>query len=340
MKKILLFFAMIVGMTISANAQEYEWKWVTGSMTNVPDNFYEGLTKDDVEAAKDEWPEVIVYGNKPAEGGAFSVLVYDFDEGWTESTMTWADIVDNGFGIYPATKGASGPVNLELDENSTEDFDWIINYETTYSKVTLTRSMKRYLADGTTKRWHTVALPFGMNAEQIESNFGSGAKVMKLSGIDGDTFEFVTASSISNDELYLVQLGDLATDVQKIEVTNTKCGYMYGKYDTDYDVVAVTYKHTIDDMLSTCYIIANNQFHEVTSEVTATATKWYVEKKESFSWDDVHELTINLDGVATSISTISTPVNADSASRKAIENGRLVIKKGDKKYSVEGIELQ
>lgn len=340
MKKILLFFAMVVGMTISAGAQEYEWKWVTGSMTNVPDNFYEGLTVDDLEAAKDEWPEVIVYGNKPAEGGAFCVLYYDFlEDGWTETTMTWEDIVDNGFGIYPAQKTA-GPATLELDENSTEDLDWIIDFKKTYDKVSLTRSMKRYLADGTTKRWHTVTLPFSMSAEQITTNFGENAKVMKLSKISGNTFEFETASSIEGDELYLVQLGDVEADVTKIEVENAKCEYMYGKYDTDYNVVAVTYKHTVDDLMSTCYIIANNQFHKVTSEVDATVTKWYVEENGGWDWLDARELNISFDGVTTSISTLNAPSKLDGANSKTLDNGRIVIVKGGVKYNAAGLQIR
>lgn len=338
MKRFLSLLAIMM-MVISANAQEYTWKKVTG--TSVPDDFYEGVTAEEAKEYLDEnWLEGTLYGSIPADGMFSAYLcTEDTDYDCVYGTISWADAAANGIMYYPAKKSSTpGSNNCTLNEND----NIADNYQTgdTFDKLTLTRSMKRYLSDGTTKRWHTIAFPFTMSAEQIEANFGSGTKLMELTSISDNTLNFETATSIEEETLYLLQLGDLSADVEKIELENVTMTSVYGKYGTDFDVMPTFEPATLDeDFFYVFYVLANNEIHKVDSEVTVNATRWYIKAElEDSDWDWSKTLQFSLDGEITSISALH--LNEADSANKRIENNRVVIRKGNKSYTTTGVEVK
>lgn len=340
MKRILSLFAIIMAVTIGANAQDFTWKDVSASMTSVPENYYEGATKADAEELlnTDFMAEGAIYG---AKGSTFSVLTWDEDwENFEEKTLTWDEIIESDIMFkYPAAKDAAGTCTLDENANISD------NYQAgdQFSKLTLKRSMKRYLSDGTTKRWHTIAFPFEMSAEQIEANFGSDAKLMKLTSISENILNFETAISIEEDYLYLLQIGNLDADVEKIELENVTMTSMFGTYGNDFDVMPVFEPATLygDDFFFAYYIMANNELHFVDADVNITATKWYIQKEledDDIDWDWAKILKVSFDGEITSVSALH--LNEADTVTKRIENNRVVIRKGNKSYTTTGIEVK
>ncbi len=62
----------------------------------------------------------------------------------------------------------------------------------TPTAMTTNVSMTRTMA---ANKWSTFVAPFAMTAEQVTSNFGAGAKVAKLTGVNGTALTFATATA-------------------------------------------------------------------------------------------------------------------------------------------------
>ncbi|MGN1240626.1 MAG: hypothetical protein ACI4TV_07100 [Paludibacteraceae bacterium] len=99
MKKIFMLFA-VIAMALTLNAQtpvlgvDYEWKYISESMTEIPSNFCEGVSADDaITKLLDEFAIGVLYGNLPAEGGEFNVVKAVGIDDYSLVTMAWSDIV-------------------------------------------------------------------------------------------------------------------------------------------------------------------------------------------------------------------------------------------------------
>lgn len=130
-------FVMAVAMTaMVANAQDvvegkdFCWKQVKSSMTNVPEDFCEGVSLAQATAKADNDWGCTIYGNLPEEGGEFSVVIYNW-VGSDPSTKTWNEIIaavsDWDTYYYPAKMNR--PDNAPV---LGVDFEWVqLNSEST-----------------------------------------------------------------------------------------------------------------------------------------------------------------------------------------------------------------
>lgn len=299
MKKVLPILVLFL-MAISANAQQFKWKEVKPSMTSVPEDFYEGTTKSDAEELlnNDFMAEGAIYGAN--NNGVFNVLHWDDDwENFIDETLTWDAILESGLMYqYPAGEntgggGESTEKTLEINGSSDTNFNNLFEDGDVFDKVTVNRHMSRYLADGTTKKWHTLSLPFAMKAEQVAANFGQGAQLLKLSEIDDVFFRFTTASDIEYGGLYLLQLGDLDEDVEKIEVSGeVTMSTIYDMFDTRFNIITAKKTTYVDNMMSTCYMVLDNELVFIDDEEEASSTEWYVESFDESST----QLYLDMDG--------------------------------------------
>ncbi|GEM_PF-6415056 len=102
-----LFFAALVAVVAYAQTPvegvDYKWAKVSSTMTEVPENFFEGVTKEAAQEYMDShWSaEMALYGNIPEEGGEFSAIALNADFEIVETSVTWTGAVDNGFAYYP-----------------------------------------------------------------------------------------------------------------------------------------------------------------------------------------------------------------------------------------------
>lgn len=336
MKKLLLIIISAV-MALSVNAQQFKWKEVKSSMTTVPEDYYDGTTKSDAKAKMDDdfLAEGAVFGAQ--EEGLFNAIHWDDDwENIVEEKISWETIVESGLMYYyPAALGTSQEA-LELDENSETSLNELFEDGDSYSKVTLTRKMTPYLSDGTTRKWHTVVLPFAMTMEQVEETFGFYAKLMKYVDEEDIILKFESATSIEYGGFYLLQLGTDVDEVSKIEVEgNITMSTLYSHYGFDYTLVAVKEVTYVDNIMSYNYAVVDNNLKSTEDEVKLTATQWYV----SDEWgESVKDLKISMDGVVTSVESLQ--LNNDGQFSKKLEGHKIIITDGNSTYSSQGIEIR
>lgn len=129
MKKIftLIVVALMATMYVDAQTlvegQDFCWKQVKKTMTTVPEDFCEGVSEAQATTKADnEWGSTI-YGNLPEEGGAFSVIEYNWISS-SPTTKTWAEIIaavaDYDTYYYPA--------KMDRPEGAPVlgvDFEWV-----------------------------------------------------------------------------------------------------------------------------------------------------------------------------------------------------------------------
>ena len=60
--------------------------------------------------------------------------------------------------------------------------------------------------------WNTICLPFALDATQVETVFGTGAKVAELTGAEGETLNFTTTTTIEAGKAYLVKPTEAITE--------------------------------------------------------------------------------------------------------------------------------
>jgi len=338
MKKIFTLIAIVSAMVAEMNAQDFEWKSVKSSMTEVPENFYEGTTRDDAREYMnyDMMAEGVVYGNIPEADGKFTVLRLNADWDMEDANMTWSEIVESDMMFYYPAKPSDGPKTLTLDVNDewneiTESY----TSGTTYDEVSLNRTMSRFLSDGETRMWNTVALPFALSAEQITAVFGTNAKVVGLDKIEGDTFYFASVDSMEEETLFLVQLGDLEEDLTGITVTNVKMASIYGKYDLEYSLIPTLWKSYVDNMLYDNYVVEDNALVYAKEERVLPATCFYIQPKDGLDMTG-RTLTLVIDGEATEIKATNFNAGRIPASVKRLDNGIITIVKEGQTFNAAG----
>ena len=92
-------------------------------------------------------------------------------------------------------------------------------------------TLKRTTVAGT---WNTICLPFALNATQIASLFGAGAKVAELTGATGETLNFTSVTSTVAGKAYLVMPSEIMTEKEltvdldaTAPVATTEGGYAF-----------------------------------------------------------------------------------------------------------------
>ena len=167
------------------------------------------------------------------------------------------------------------------------------NSDFNVTSVTMTRTLKG-------EKWNTFCVPFGMTSEEISAQFGADAKVKELSGatLNGENYNmtFSDASTIEAGKPYMVKV---ASDVTSISLGNkTIKGDITPATAGDVTFTGV-YNNGKAPMES--FIISNNVFYNVDSDVTLKAFRGYITVNRD-SGSGVKALTFDFDDDATGIS--------------------------------------
>ena len=157
---------------------------------------------------------------------------------------------------------------LEFNENNTS-IDEFVGRAT---HITTTRSMKANV-------WNTFCVPFPMTAEQIEDQLGDAAEVMELTGAvqngENYTMTFSGASSIEAGKPYMVRVPSAVSSIElddagglAVNTTGTPAVTKDG----------VTFHGTYVNGLAPegSFIISDNVFYNVNSEVTLKGFRGYI----------------------------------------------------------------
>ena len=176
--------------------------------------------------------------------------------------------------------------NISFDENSTS----IEAYDGIATGVTLNRTLK---AD----RWNTFCVPFAMDIEKL----GEGAEVRELASVEqsGDHYRvtFSDAESIEAGKPYLVKV---PSDMSSIELTS-ETGITVNTTITPSvtkDGVTFTGVYTNGKAPMGSFIISNNKFYNVDSDVTLKSFRGYITVD---SGNSVKALSFDLDDDATGL---------------------------------------
>lgn len=193
-------------------------------------------------------------GNQFSRGSDINLdNCYDYGTGlWGQNESTWGDAFADGrkitdpddetqmgamfAGLYDAEGGnvwrmeyegwahpvLYDPAKKVLSENVPNRFS---------SENGVDLTLKRTTVAGT---WNTICLPFALNATQIASLFGAGAKVAELTGATGETLNFTSVISTVAGKAYLVMPSEVMTEKEltvdldaTAPVATTKGGYAF-----------------------------------------------------------------------------------------------------------------
>ena len=182
---------------------------------------------------------------------------------------------------------------ISFNENNTS----IEELNRLATRVTMTRSMQN---DG----WNTFCVPFAMTGSQITEQFGSGSQVKELSGAvkngENYTMTFTDADDIVAGKPYMVKP---ANNVSSIELTDANgiAVNTTGTPSVTKDGVTFTGVYTNGLAPRESFIISNNVFYLVDSDVTLKAFRGYI---TTASGSNVKALDFTFDDDATGISDL------------------------------------
>ena len=180
---------------------------------------------------------------------------------------------------------------ISFNENNTS-IDEIIGLAT---RITMTRSMQN-------DRWNTFCVPFAMTGSQITEQFGSSTQVKELTGAvqngENYTMTFTDADAIVAGKPYMVKP---ANNVSSIELTDANgiAVNTTGTPSVTKDGVTFTGVYTNGLAPRESFIISNNVFYLVDSDVTLKAFRGYI---TTASGGNVKALDFTFDDDATGIS--------------------------------------
>ena len=174
---------------------------------------------------------------------------------------------------------------LALDDansfGTNSDFD--------VTSVTMTRTLKG-------EKWNTFCVPFDMEVSEL----GTGAEVKELTGatLNGNNYSmtFGNASTIEAGKAYMVRV---PSDVTSLSLSNKTIKSTITP--TTKDGVTFTGVYTNGKAPQGSFIISNNVFYNVDSDVTLKAFRGYI----TTSGNNVKALTFDFDDDATGIKTLS-----------------------------------
>lgn len=196
-----------------------------------------------------------------------------------------------------------------LDEITLEENSSTAIAENIYDKVTVNRTIKA-------KTWSTLCLPFDMDDEQIDANFGEDAEIRELAGlsVNGDNFamkftegyRFIYAgtpvmirttkpisSIVVSDEENGIEVKSTTSEVDVWTSDEANCVAFYGSY-----------VNTEVPANNSCYVISNNNFYLVDSKVVNKGFRGYFEVL-SDSESNSRVLFFDFDNVITAIEGVT-----------------------------------
>ncbi len=203
---------------------------------------------------------------------------------------------------------------ITLDEDATKIQTGIIDAA---CDVTVKRTM-------TAGKWNTLCLPFGMSEDEINANFGVGAKVMEMVNITADGLvEFETTTEIKACYMYIVDPVDNVTEIEAVGKTGigsaqrNMMNLFIEMESYCYVVIANANKLevTSDIYDNFCaYILSNNKFYEIDSDMTIKGFRWIIQDMYNSPAAQAKKLTLSLDGEVTAISEIAEGSKVKGAS--------------------------
>ena len=206
-----------------------------------------------------------IYYFKIYEG---ETLVHDFEPmAATDGSVGFYDTVDKRY-ITMRSDGTephfiAGVKSLELNETNDNS---VLNM--TAMSVKLTRTLKA-------GRWNTFCIPFSMPKEK----FGEGAQVKELTAAakngENYTLTFSDASTIEAGKPYMVKV---ASDISRIELNDNDGIIVNSTTEPSFTVDDVTFHGTYSSGKAPMgsFIISNNKFYNVNSDVSLMAFRGYI----------------------------------------------------------------
>ena len=184
---------------------------------------------------------------------------------------------------------------LNLDENNTK---YEVPAKVRAKSVTLTRTLHALTADGTQPRWNTFCSPVDID----KSNFSAA---MELTGVtvNGNNYS-MTFTDVEGDVLeagkpYMVQVSESKSSLTASDVavaaagTSTSSETFYG--------LTFTGNFTNGNAPRESFIISDNNFYKVDSDVTLKAFRGYI----TVAGPGVKALTFDFDDDATGIEMVN-----------------------------------
>ena len=169
-----------------------------------------------------------------------------------------------------------------LSLNDANSFGTNSNFDVT--SVTMSRTLK---AD----KWNTFCVPFDMDSSEITSKFGEGTEVKELDDVTASgenyTMKFKTASSIEAGKPYMVKVPSQVTSFSLSDKT-----IKGGLTPTTVGNLTFTGVFLNGSAPTGSFIISDNKFYNVDSEVTLKAFRGYITvagagvKAVNFEFDD------------------------------------------------------
>ena len=152
--------------------------------------------------------------------------------------------------------------------------------------------------------WNTICLPFFMSFDNLQTTFGSGWKLAKFTGCEGNTMKFEAVYSIDHNTPYLLWVPETKGDMSTFTVT-----YNYINHDNDRLTVNPNdagYKMIgtlapIDALESGKLFIANDKVYKSTGSSKMKAMSAYFEVPAS---SGARSFTFEVDGETTGIVSI------------------------------------
>ena len=226
------------------------------------------------------------YEDVTAEQAATGEIAYKLGAAFTQD-LSQANSYPTFGSKQVILNGSYENVAPTLTLNDANSFGTNSDFDVT--SVTMTRTLKG-------EKWNTFCVPFGMTSEEISAQFGADAKVKELSGatLNGENYNmtFSDASTIEAGKPYMVKV---ASDVTSISLGNkTIKGDITPATAGDVTFTGV-YNNGKAPMGS--FIISNNVFYNVDSDVTLKAFRGYITVGSG-----VKALTFDFDDDATGIS--------------------------------------
>ena len=215
---------------------------------------------------------------------------------WAKSYGSSVDEWYSGGGANFHAKLTIAPVNITLADD-TDNTSVIEENNGAGANVTMTRTLKG-------GKWNTFCVPFDMEISEL----GTGAEVKELTGatLNGNNYSmtFGNASTIEAGKAYMVRV---PSDVTSLSLSNKTI-----KGDitpTTVDGVTFTGVYNNGNAPEGSFIISNNVFYLVDSEVALKAFRGYITTETT----GVKALTFDFDDDATGISNLNVNDNLNGA---------------------------
>ena len=193
----------------------------------------------------------------------------------------------NNMSNYHAKLTIATDINITLADDDANIGSVIAGYSGVVANVNMTRTLKG-------GKWNTFCVPFDMEISEL----GTGAEVKELTGatLNGNNYSmtFGNASTIEAGKAYMVRV---PSDVTSLSLSNKTIKSTITP--TTKDGVTFTGVYNNGNAPMGSFIISNNVFYNVDSDVTLKAFRGYITVD---SGSGVKALTFDFDDDATGIS--------------------------------------